>query len=169
MCGQTQEKSSHFFKCRNAIAKRPFKKMLEKIHGNRTDIRTVPEIRSIVMQNLKSWRDGKVSKKIKCKVQEVLGRELFLRGRITQEVSQRIVPKDTDHEGIDRKVAKLIATINDVANGPGRCDATAIESGCMVEINRRMRLLCWAGELGNVIVSVGLGHLQQSSIHEIAT
>lgn len=116
LCGQIQEDSSHFLQCRNAIPKRAFKKMLERVQGTITNIRTPPAIRSIVIRNIKAWHKGISSEKVICDVQELIGWGQFLRGRITQEVARRLTSNDTDQEKSNKKVVKVILTMIKAAN-----------------------------------------------------
>lgn len=53
---------------------------------------------------------------------------------ISRNMSRIIVPYELDQETIGRKVAKLITTIIEAANGAQktRCEAMMIESGCSV-------------------------------------
>lgn len=64
---------------------------------------------------------------------------------------------------------RLKAVVGGVGLLGVRCDANAMESGCRVQNNVRMRLLRRIEELRKDIVAVGLGHLQQSGINEITT
>lgn len=72
MCGQTRDDSSHFFKCRNGIEERAFKKMLERILKALTKVGPAPIVRNIVMLNLKAWREGKPPGREICEVQRIL-------------------------------------------------------------------------------------------------
>jgi hypothetical protein len=59
MCGQTREESPHFLRCRNVIAKRGFKEILEKIFESLNEIGALQTTRQTIMMNLKAWTEGK--------------------------------------------------------------------------------------------------------------
>ena len=170
LCSQIREESSHFLRCRNDIAERAFKKMLEKILFVMIEIGTPPEMWSIIIRNIKSWREGKASEKVICGLQEKIGWGEFLHGRITREITGRLIPNESEAENVERKLAKFIVTVIKAAKASWseRCDAHAIETGCRVQINRKMRLLRRIETLRKELVAVGLGHLQKHEISEIA-
>ena len=81
-----------------------------------------------------------------------------------------MIPNESEAENAERKLAKFIVTVIKAmkASCGERCDAHAIETGCRVQINRKMRLLCRIETLRKELVAVGLGHLQKHEIIEIA-
>ena len=171
MCGQTREDSLHFLKCRNIIAERSYKKMLEKIFGSLNEIEAPPIIRQSVMLNLKAWRDEKPIEREICETQRRIGWGMMLHGRISKEVSRKLVPNESDEGAINRKVAQLITAIIGAAKESWntRCEAMAIDTGCRVAANRKMRLLRRADELRTEITAAGLGHVQHSTRFEMNT
>ena len=96
---------------------------------------------------------------------------MMLHGRISKEVSRKLVPNESDEGAINRKVAQLIVAIIGAAKESWntQCEAMAIDTGCRVAANRKMRLLQRADELRTEITAAGLGHVQHSTRFEMNT